>query len=102
MVQPRLELQDLLVDLLGLNNVYFQPPSNIKLKYPCIVYKRDDKDTEYSNNKPYKHKTRYQLTIIDTNPDSDIHMKVAELPLSSYVRFFTADNLNHDIYNLYF
>lgn len=102
MVQPRLELQDLLVDLLGLNNVYFQPPLNIKLKYPCIVYKRDDKDTEYANNKPYKHKTRYQLTIIDTNPDSDIHMKVAELPLSSYVRFFTADNLNHDVYNLYF
>ena len=98
----RLELQTLLVTLLGSKNVYFQPPPSVKLKYPCIIYERDSRDTEFANNKPYKHKKRYQITVVDLNPDSDIHEKVAALPLCSYSRFYTADNLNHDVYNLFF
>jgi hypothetical protein len=102
MDQRRLDLQDLLVILLGSNNVYFQPPSNLKLKYPCIIYKRDDTDIKFSNNQPYTNMTRYLVTVVDTEPDSEIHKKVAKLPMCSYSRFYTADNLNHDVYNLYF
>ena len=102
MVLSRLNIQDLLVDLLGSNNVYFQPPTNLKLRYPCIVYNRDDMDIKFADNSPYSNKTRYQLTVIDADPDSDIHKKVAALPLCSYSRFYTADNLNHDVYSLYF
>jgi hypothetical protein len=98
----RLELQAVLVDILGSSNVYFQPPPSIHMQYPCIVYNRDRVDAAYADNEPYKHKTRYQVMVIDANPDSDIHWKVGELPMSSYDRFFTADNLNHDVYNLFF
>lgn len=98
----RLDLQNLLIDLLESNNVYFQPPPNVKLSYPCIIYSRNDKSINYSNNIPYKHKTSYQIIVVDMDPDSTIHEKVAMLPLCSYVRFYTADNLNHDVYNLYF
>lgn len=98
----RLELQALLVALLESANVYFQPPPTVKIQYPCIIYKRDNIVTAFADNKPYKYKKRYQLTIVDTNPDSDIHEKVATLPLCSYDRFYTADNLNHDVYNLFF
>lgn len=98
----RLDLQRLLIELLRSENVYFQPPPNVKMEYPCIVYKRDNRDTDFANNKPYRHKTRYQLTVIDPDPDSDIHERVAALPLCSYERFFVADGLNHDVYNLYF
>lgn len=98
----RLELQSLLVSVLGSDNVYFQPPPSVKMQYPCIVYNRDDRDTIFADNAPYRMKTRYQVTVIDSNPDSDIHIKVGALPLCSYDRFFTADNLNHDVYNLFF
>lgn len=99
---PRLDLQTKLVALLGSTNVYFQPPPTVKMQYPCIIYKRDDIDTVFADNKPYKHKKRYQVTVVDQNPDSDIHERVAALPLCSYDRFYTADNLNHDVYNLFF
>lgn len=99
---PRLELQALLRELLGSDNVYFQPPPNVKLQYPCIIYKRDDINMEFADNEPYKHKKRYQVTVVDSNPDSDIHEKVAALSLCSYDRFFAAGNLNHDVYNLFF
>lgn len=99
---PRLELQALLVSLLGSSNVYFQPPPSVFMNYPCIVYNRDDINTDFADNKPYKNKKRYQVTVIDKDPDSDIPDKVAALPLCSYNRHFTADNLNHDVFNLFF
>jgi hypothetical protein len=99
---PRSELQELLVSILGSDNVYFQPPSNITMNYPCIVYRRDYLSAHFADNIPYNNKKRYQITIIDSDPDSNIADKIAELPLCSFDRFFTADNLNHDIYNLFF
>ena len=96
----RLDLHQLLKTFV--DNVYFQPPSNIKLEYPCIVYKRDYADTRFADDHPYRHTLRYQITVIDRDPDSAIPSKVAALPLSLFNRFYTADNLNHDVYITYF
>lgn len=99
---PRLELQNLLLDLLGTGNVYFQPPPSLKMQYPCIIYKRDYINIIHADNKPYQSKKRYQITVVDRDPDSIIHEKVAALPSCSFDRFFTNDNLNHDVFNLFF
>ena len=98
----RLQFHDLLLEALGSTAVYFQPPANVTMQYPCIVYKRDYAKTEFADNSPYHTTKRYQVTVIDANPDSDIPGKIAELPLSTFQRFFTADNLNHDVYNVFF
>jgi len=98
----RLELQALLVDILGSQNVYFQPPPSIQMDYPCIVYQRDDRRVDYADDAPYRHRIRYQVTIIDRNPDSDLPQKIAELSLCSFDRFFTVDQLNHDVFTLFF
>lgn len=98
----RLDLQALLVGILGSTNVYFQPPPTIKMVYPCIVYRRDSAQTEFADGKPYKNMIRYQVIVIDRNPDSIIPAKVAALPRCLFNRFYTADNLNHDVYNLFF
>lgn len=97
---PRLELHSILKEFV--DNVYFQPNENIRMNYPCIVYKRDSGDTEFADNEPYSHKKRYMVTVIDRDPDSDIPDKVASLPMSLFNRFYTADDLNHDVYNVYF
>jgi hypothetical protein len=96
----RLDLQKLLEEIT--TNVYFQPPTNIQLIYPCIIYKRDFADTKFADNQPYAHKRRYMVTVIDQNPDSEIPGKVATLPMSLFNRFYTVDNLNHDVYSIYF
>ena len=98
----RLELHALLQSLLGSSNVYFQPPPSLEMSYPCIIYKRDDVFISHADNAPYRNKIRYQVTIVDRNPDSDIHAKVGKLPTASYDRSYVADDLNHDVYNLYF
>ena len=83
-------------------NVYFQPPPTLTMAYPCIVYARSAADTTFANNALYIHKKRYEVTVIDRDPDSLIPDKVATLPLASFSRHFTSDNLNHDVYNVYF
>ena len=100
----RLRLHNILLELMpdGQKNVYFQPPDNIRMEYPCLVYKRVDSDVKYASNLPYSRTLRYELTAIDSNPDSGIPEKIAALPLSSHTRFFVANGLNHDIFNLYF
>lgn len=99
---PRTQLQSLLEELLGAENVYFQPPPSLTMVHPAIVYKLDRINIDHANNKPYKHMKRYQVTVIDRDPDSDIPDKVATLPTCSFDRSFTADGLNHSAFNLYF
>jgi hypothetical protein len=98
----RIELQNVLIGILETDHVYFQPPPSLHMDYPCIVYKRDYRLIRYADDKPYSHKKRYQVTVIDKNPDSIIPDKIAELPMCSYDRFFTSENLNHDVFNLFF
>lgn len=97
----RSQLQSILEVLLGTSNVYFQPPATVQMAYPCIVYERDNADTKFADNNPYSYVKRYQVTVIDRNPDSAIPDKVAALPLCTHTQFFTAENLNHDVFSLY-
>lgn len=98
----REQLQSILEVLLDSNHVYFQPPAKMQMQYPCIVYSRDNANTDFADNNPYRHTKHYQVTVIDRNPDSEIPDKVAQLPMCIHTQFFTADNLNHDVFSLYF
>lgn len=96
----RTQLQSLLETLV--ENVYFQPPRNVVMVYPCIVYKLDDMDTEFGDNAPYLVTRRYLVTVIDADPDSAIVGAVALLPMTLYNRGFAVDNLNHNVFTLHF
>ena len=98
----RLALNAKLVSILGSENVYFQPPANLLMRYPCIVYERDRLDTKFADNNPFSHTKRYQVTVIDKNPDSETPDKIAKLQMCLFDRHFVSDNLNHDVFILYF
>lgn len=100
----RLKLHDELVEVLGIEkNVHFQPPETVKLKYPCIIYQRSNSDSQFANNKTYLNRVRYDVTLIDSDPDSDLPDKmIAHFPLCVENRSFTKDNLNHFSFNLYY
>lgn len=109
MARDRSQLQTLLENLLATDDepdktieAYFQPPENVKMSYPCIVYKKDDVQTRFAGNAPYRVTKRWQVTVIDRDPDSEIPDKVAALPLCKFDRSFTVDGLNHDVFILFF
>lgn len=102
MADRRIELQRVLEEVLGSGNVYFQPPENLKMKYDCIVYERSRIEALYASNAPYRLLDRYQVTAIYKNPDSELPRRLAMLPMCSHDRHFPADNLNHDVFVLYY
>lgn len=101
-MSTRLELHEILCDILGTRNAYFQPPESVKMKYPAIVYSRDDIENEHANNGVYMQSTAYQVIVIDEDPDSEIVKKVSMLPKCTYDRHYKSDNLNHDAFTIYF
>lgn len=98
----RVDLQNVLEELLGSRNVYYQPPESLKMSYPAIVYSRKTIDNSYANNSVYKQNYAYEITVIDKNPDSEIVNKVSKLPTCRFDRHFKSDNLNHDVFTLYY
>lgn len=83
-------------------NVYYQKPSNISMKYPCIVYSRRSIKSDKANNGNYRDKRSYTVTVIDRNPDSAIVDKIAQLDYSTYDRGFISEGLNHDTFVIYY
>lgn len=98
----RPNLQTLLENVLGSHNVYFQPPPTVQIKYPAIIYSREDIDNTYADNAVYFNKIGYQLTVVDRNPDSKIVDKVSKLPMCRFNRHYTSNNLNHDVFTIYY
>lgn len=99
----RLELQSRLEELLGSRNVYYQPPENIKLQYPCVIYSLDKIKHVRADSIAYLKHTRYSVTVIDKNPDSAIPNIIDDGFLySEFDRVYKADNLNHFVYTIYY
>lgn len=98
----RLDLQDILIAAIPSGKVYFQPPASKMLSYPCIVFARDDIDVKKANDKTYNHTVGYLVTYIDQDPDLEIVDKLLQLPMCKYERQFKKDNLNHDIFKIYY
>lgn len=101
-MRDRLKLQAILEEQLGSSNVYFQPPANIRMSYPAIVYSRSDIENRFADNSPYNQAKAYTVTVIDKNPDSEIVDRIAKLPMCMYDRNYKSENLNHDVFTIYF
>ncbi len=101
MMNDRLELHELLCQILGSREVYFQPPESVKMKYPAIVYSRNRIENVSADNVIYKQDVSYSIMVIDRDPDSEIVEKVSRIPHILYDRSYVADNLNHDVFILF-
>lgn len=98
----RIELSALLRDTLSSDNVYFQPPETVKMKYPAIVYSLDSIQNVHADDGVYLSHRRYSVTLIDKNPDSPTVERLSALPMCQFNRHYTSDNLNHFVFTLYF
>ena len=103
----RLKLQNLLenimVDSNLPKNVYFQPPENLKMNYPCIVYHRQYLDGVPADNINYIINRQYRIIYIDRDPTNDaVINKLMELPNCRYMSHSIVDNLNQDAFEIYF
>lgn len=103
----RLEIHELLCKILGCPTegedlrCYYDPPPNIHMNYPAIVYHLSNVDTDYANNKPHRVTPIFMCTLISRNPALDIFQKLLWLPKASFNRSYISDNLVHRVFTIY-
>lgn len=102
MSQRRVELQRMLENMLGSRNVYYQPPTSIKLKYPCILYNLESANDVHAENDIYRRLYRYSLTYITKDPEDPMWEMINDLRYCRFDRFYTSDNMNHFVYTIYY
>lgn len=97
----RLDLHEKLCEILGSRNVYFQPPESVRLSYPCIIYSRSNVGIQYADGITYCSANMYSVRLVYADPDSDLPEKILMLPHCSFDRHYKAEEMNHDVFNLY-
>lgn len=102
MDKSRLEFHTFLESCIGSNLVYFQPPPNIIIEYPCIIYSYEKDNVTYADNIKYFNKRKYKVTYIDRNPDSKIIDVLSNSVYSTFLTHFVNDNLYHYVFEIYF
>jgi hypothetical protein len=99
----RLSLHEEFCEILESRNVYFQSPPSLKMVYPCIRYSKSAPDLKRANDGVYSNTNRYDGVVIDPNPDSTIPDQIlAHFPMCSLGDCYTADNLNHFPFTIYY
>ena len=99
----RLQLHEKFCEILGTRNVYFQPPSSVKLNYDCIIYHVRNRNDLRADNKRYRNLIAYEVKFISRNPDSEIpEMIMNEFNYVNHDNTFVIDNLHHDVFTIYY
>lgn len=101
-MRTRLDLQTKLEELFESRNVYYQPPENLEIQYPAIVYSKQNIKVKYGDDRKYFNSDGYKITVIDKKPDNPVIKKILDLPYTSYDRNYVSNNMNHDVIIMYF
>ena len=108
-------IQDL-IDLLGTDEVYFQPSADagidtdggpyifMGIQYPCFIIARQNAYQPRANDRSYLFRPGYQVTYINWDePDPEMLQRVMErFPHCHYDRHYVSENLHHDVFTIYY
>lgn len=101
-MRTREDLQKKLVEIIGNNNVYFQPPSNVKMKYPAFRYQLDAINIRSADNLNYRKSKSYAITHIYQSLSNELTDKMLDSFQSiRFVNRSYVDGLYNDRYELY-
>lgn len=99
----RLILEEKLRGILGNDNVYFQPPSSIKLHYPCIIFELTRTNVARADNTAYKLINEYHLKhLFRSLKNEKKDALLSEFMMISHDNRFIADGLYNDEFTLFY
>lgn len=82
--------------------VWFQPPSNISMTYPTVIYHMEGSNNTHADNSTYTKDVRYSVVVMDTNPDSTLWSSIMDaIPRSSLDNVMNVEGLYHWNITLY-
>ena len=79
-------------------HVYFQPPENVKMVYPCFRYTEAGDTGIHADDRPYLHVRQYTVIYITRSADPTLPEAMKNLPQVRFDRRYSANNLNHFVF----
>lgn len=101
-MRPYNELCEKLKAIPGVKAVYYMPPENLKMVYPCIRVKLAKDKPIYASNRIHINTNRYTVTLITTDPISSIPDAIRDIGYCSFDTTYTSGNLNHYVYTIFY
>lgn len=98
----RLDLHEKLLEVMGSDAVYYNPPETLKMKYPCIRYKLAYIEKLPANDTAYLQLKSYELTYITDDPDDERVDIIGSLPMIRFNRAYVYDGLYCYTYTIYY
>lgn len=83
------------------NRVYFQPPENLKIGYPAVVFHLSKIEIDRASDVPYKGAKEYSVTLITKDPEPDVIDEILKIPYSSLDTTYISDGMNHFVFTAY-
>lgn len=83
------------------NRVYFQPPENLKIEYPAIVFHLSKIEVDRASDVPYKGAKEYSVILITKDPEPDVIDEILKIPYSSLDTTYISDGMNHFVFTIY-
>lgn len=85
------------------DTVYFHPPTNVKLVYPCIIYDWVGGIKEAADNIGYKYTRQWSVLHITKSPIDDTPMQMLQtIAMSEFNRTYSVNGLIHTVINIYY
>lgn len=103
-MRTRSEFHQALVDALGAPYVYAQKPEGLKTyKGNRIIYSREEIDFSNADNQKYVGYSKYSVTLVSKDPDWPLVEDILHMfQFCKHDRHYVTDNLNHDVYIIYY
>lgn len=83
------------------DRVYFQPPENLKLEYPVVVFHLTKIKVDHADDAPYKGAREYVVTLITKDPEPDALEEILKIPYTSLDSTYQSDGMNHFVFTTY-
>lgn len=95
------DLLHLLQQAVRHNRVYFQPPENLNIGYPAVVFHLSKIEIDHASDVPYKGAKEYSVVLITKDPEPDVINEILKIPYSSLDTTYISDGMNHFVFTVY-
>lgn len=83
------------------DRVYFQPPENLKLGYPAIVFHLTKIKVDHADDVPYKGAREYMITLVSKDPEPGALEEILKIPYTTLDSTYISDGMNHFVFTSY-
>lgn len=95
------DLLNLLRKAVDHNRVYFQPPENLKIGYPAVIFHLSKIKVDRADDSPYKGEREYSVTLITKEPEPEVLDEILKIPYTTLDTTYIADGMNHFVFTTY-